>query len=54
MSPQPQHQSTSTHPQLRTDSAGRISESQAQERADLEEDRRRERDLDDGEMGGEA
>jgi hypothetical protein len=47
------------HPATRTRAASErrpepVPDSEAAQRADVEEDRRRQRDLDDGELGGEA
>jgi hypothetical protein len=41
-------------PAAREPTAETLAASDAEERADLEEDRRRQRDLDDAELGGEA
>ena len=46
--PRTQARTTSQRP------PGPIADSEAEERADLAEDRRRQRELDDGELGGEA
>ena len=55
MSAEPQYPETSTA--VRPTSEGtsdRRAEMNVEQRADIEEDRRRQRELDDGELGGEA
>ncbi len=56
MSAAPQHPDTHPRPEPETATtvAGLAEQTDAEERADLEEDRRRQRELDDGELGGEA
>jgi hypothetical protein len=55
MSTGPQYPDTSNEPQAVTErSPDLLTERSAEERADVEEDRRRQRELDDGELGGEA
>jgi hypothetical protein len=53
MSSEPQHPDTDPRSAREPTSAG-PGEKDAGERADIEEDRRRQRDLDDAELGGEA
>ena len=52
MSTKPGHLHRDSGPEEQT--SGLLTDSEVEERADMEEDRRRERELDDGEMGGEA
>ncbi|HSU00570.1 MAG TPA: hypothetical protein VLJ85_23195 [Geodermatophilus sp.] len=55
MSTESQHPGTRTELQVaRERTPDSLAEGRAEERADIEEDRRRQRDLDDGELGGEA
>lgn len=55
MSNKPEHPDTCTRPPAASErSPDLLTASEAEERADIEEDRRRQRDLDDAEMGGEA
>jgi hypothetical protein len=55
MSYEPQDTDARTGPRAATEgTADPLSVMRAEERADAEEDRRRQRELDDGEMGGEA
>jgi hypothetical protein len=55
MSIEPQYPETSTAPRPASEGAfDTRAEMNVEERADLAEDRRRQRELDDGELGGEA
>ena len=55
MSTEPQYIDNSTESQAaRERTSDPVAETTAEQRADIEEDRRRQRDLDDAEMGGEA
>jgi hypothetical protein len=54
MSTGPQDAGTSTARQGKREGDAPRAGSGADDRADIEEDRRRQRDLDDGELGGEA
>jgi hypothetical protein len=55
MSPEPQDPDARTEPPAATDGAADpLTVMRAEERADAEEDGRRQRELDDGELGGEA
>jgi hypothetical protein len=55
MSNKPEHPDTCPGPRAASErSPDLLTDSEAEERADIEEDRRRQRDLDDAEMGGEA
>jgi hypothetical protein len=55
MSNKPEHPDTYTRARAASErSPDLLTDSEAEERADIEEDRRRQRDLDDAEMGGEA
>jgi hypothetical protein len=55
MSTEPQDSDTGTQPQsVRERTSDPLAEGSLEERADIEEDRRRQRELDDGELGGEA
>ena len=55
MSAESPYPDTRTGPRAAREQTSRLrAETEAQERADVAEDRRRQRDLDDAEMGGEA
>lgn len=55
MSAEPEHPGTRTGPRAASEPTSHLrAEGKAQERADVAEDRRRQRDLDDAELGGEA
>ena len=55
MSTEPQYPETSTAPRPASEgTSDPLAEINVAERADIEEDRRRQRELDDGELGGEA
>ena len=55
MSTEPDHATPSTGPRAGIEpSTDLLTEATAAERADVEEDRRRQRELDDAELGGEA
>jgi hypothetical protein len=55
MRAEPEHAGTDPRPERATEPAtGPFAAGTQQERDDVEEDRRRQRDLDDGELGGEA
>ena len=55
MSTDPQYPDTSSDPRLaREQKSAPLAESNVEVRADIQEDRRRQRELDDGELGGEA
>jgi hypothetical protein len=55
MSTEPQYPKTRTEPQpARERAPGLLTEPSVEDRADVEEDRRRQRELDQGELGGEA
>ena len=54
MSTESQHPGTRSELQVARERTPDSLAERAEERADIEEDRRRQRDLDDGELGGEA
>ncbi len=55
MSTEPEHPDTRTERRAASHrSPGSLADSEAEERADIEEDRRRQRELDEAELGGEA
>ncbi len=55
MSTEPDHPDICTEPRAESErSSGLLLDSEAEQRADIEEDRRRQRELDDAELGGEA
>jgi len=55
MSTEPEHPQSCTEPRAADEwSPDLLTDREAEERADLEEDRRRQRELDDAELGGEA
>jgi hypothetical protein len=55
MSTEPEHPDTCTEPRAESErTPDLLTDRDAEERADIKEDRRRQRELDDGELGGEA
>jgi hypothetical protein len=54
MSNEPQHADTRSEPQGARDRTADLTDRSAEERADIEVDRRRQQELDDAELGGEA
>ncbi len=55
MSTEPKHPDTRTEARAASERPpDSLADSEAEERADIEEDRRRQRELDDAELGGEA